>query len=307
MPKKDINKYIAPLHMNGLNGRMLRLPPKASGDREILLIYGHHTSIERMIGLAEYLHKYGAVTLPDLPGFGGMEPFYKIGIKPTLDDYADYLASFIKLRYKNKRVTIAGFSIGFPMVTRMLQKYPDMTDQIDMLISVVGFVEKAEIRFSRKRYWIYRIMTAIVSRAVPAFIYKHVILRPIFIRHLYRHMYNAKEKFHGMNEQELKAAVELEVKLWRINDPRSYMATGNMIFNMNITHSPINMSVHHIAVKNDRYFNNPLVKKDLKKIFANVVVHQTSMKSHMPSVIASAEQVAPLIPESMRKLLRKKV
>lgn len=307
MPKKDKAEYILPLYMNGLNGRMLRLPPKHSGSREILLIYGHHTSIERMIGLAEHLHGYGAVTLPDLPGFGGMEPFYKIGEKPTLDNYADYLASFIKLRYKNKPITIAGFSIGFPMVARMLQKHPAMIDQIDMLISVVGFVEKGEIRFSKKRYWIYRIMTAIILRPLPAFFYKHVVLRPIFIRHLYRHMYNAKEKFYGMNAAELKAAVELEVKLWRSNDPRTYMATGNMIFNMNITHSRINMPVHHIAVKNDRYFNNPLVKKDLGKIFADVDIHQTSMKSHMPSVIASSEQAAPLIPESMRKLLRKKV
>jgi pimeloyl-ACP methyl ester carboxylesterase len=124
---KDPAEYILPLYMNGLSGRMLRMPPPKDKSREILFIYGHHTSLERVFGVAELLNKYGSITIPDLPGFGGMQPFYKIGEKPTLDNMADYLASFVKLRYRNKRFTIAGHSLGFMIVTRMLKKYPEIT------------------------------------------------------------------------------------------------------------------------------------------------------------------------------------
>src|SRR3990167_800480 len=91
---------VLPLYMNGLAGRMIKMPPPRGKRREILLISGQHTSIERIFGLAEYLNRYGGVTSPDLPGFGGMNPFYKIGEKPTLDTMADYLAAFVKLRFK---------------------------------------------------------------------------------------------------------------------------------------------------------------------------------------------------------------
>jgi hypothetical protein len=57
-------EYILPLNMDGLSGRMLRLPaPTPRKKRELLIIPGHHTSIERMIGLAEYINQYGAVTI----------------------------------------------------------------------------------------------------------------------------------------------------------------------------------------------------------------------------------------------------
>src|SRR5438105_4219930 len=97
--------FIVPLNINGLQGRMLRRPSTTKKSREILLIYGHHAVIERWWGLVENLAQYGNVTVPDLPGFGGMQSFYKINTKPDIDAFADYMAAFIKLRYKQKRVT----------------------------------------------------------------------------------------------------------------------------------------------------------------------------------------------------------
>src|SRR3990167_2869837 len=118
-------EFIVPLNINGMKGRMLHLPTPKNKKREILLVYGHHASLERMYSFARVMNRYGSVTMPDLPGFGGMDSFYKIGRKPTLDNMADYLASLIRLRYKNRRLSIAGFSFGFLVVTRMLQRYPD--------------------------------------------------------------------------------------------------------------------------------------------------------------------------------------
>src|SRR3990167_463621 len=131
---KSSADYILPLYMNGLSGRMLRLPAIAKKKREILLIAGHHTSIERIMGVAEYLNRYGPVTSPDLPGFGGMQAFYKINEKPDLDKLADYLASFIKFRYHGQRFTIMAISYGFTVATRMLQRYPDITNKVDLVV-----------------------------------------------------------------------------------------------------------------------------------------------------------------------------
>src|SRR5262249_48894244 len=144
MTKKtpDPQEYIKPLNMNGLPGRMLHMPAPKGYNREILMVYGHHSSIERWFGLAQVFNKYGTVTMPDLPGFGGMRSFYKIGQKPTLDNMADYLASFIKLRYKRRRITIVGMSYGFVVATRMLQRFPDLAKRVDLIVSLVGFAHK---------------------------------------------------------------------------------------------------------------------------------------------------------------------
>jgi pimeloyl-ACP methyl ester carboxylesterase len=97
----------------------LELPAKKRRpQREILIIYGHHSTLERWWGFAQCFNRYGAVTMPDLPGFGGMESLYKIDKKPDLDTMADYMASFVKWRYKRKRVTIIGLSFGFLVATR---------------------------------------------------------------------------------------------------------------------------------------------------------------------------------------------
>lgn len=310
MPKTTAKKpadYILSLYMNGLAGRMLRLPPKGGKKREMLLIYGHHTSLERMYGVAEYLNQYGGVTMPDLPGFGGMEPFYKIGEKPTLDNLADYLAAFVKLRYRNKRLTIAGFSLGFPIATRMLQKYPELVKKVDLMVSIVGFVHKDDFAFSKKRYWIYRLITVVFCRRLPAALYKHLVLRPIYIRYIYRHTFNAKQKFKGKKAEELKKAVELEIHLWRCNDPRTYMHTGHTMLTLDITGSHVDLPVYHIAVSRDRYFNNVLVEQHMRTIFTDFYLHMTKMPTHMPSVVATSDMAAAFIPETMRRILRKKV
>src|SRR4051812_41134485 len=109
--------FIVPLNMNGLKGRMLYAPTKnKKHNREILVIYGHHAMLERWWGLVENLQAYGNVCMPDLPGFGGMDSLYKIGRKPDFDAYADYLAAFIKLRYKRRRVSIYAISFGFVII-----------------------------------------------------------------------------------------------------------------------------------------------------------------------------------------------
>ena len=184
MPKKakDAADYILPLYMNGLSGRMMHLPAPAGKKREILYVYGHHSNLERWFGVAKLLNRYGSVTMPDLPGFGGMQPFYKIGEKATLDTMADYLAAFIKLRYRNKKIVIGGLSLGFVIVTKMLQKYPELTKKVDILVSFAGFVHKDDFIFKKSTFYLFRYGSSFFSRRLPAAFVQHLIFRRFLIR-----------------------------------------------------------------------------------------------------------------------------
>ena len=308
MPKtaKIAADYILPLYMNGLGGRMMRIPPPKNKKREILFIYGHHASLERYFGVAELMSKYAGITVPDLPGFGGMEPFYKIGEKASLDNYADYLAAFVKLRFRNKKFIIAGYSLGIPMVTRMLQKYPELSKRVQMVISIAGFTHKDDFAFSKKRYHIYRLASSFFSHRAPAAFYKHLILRPIYIRYIYRHMFNAKQKFEGKKAEELKQAIEMEVSLWRHNDPRTYMATALMMFTLQLPgEGHIDLPIYHAGVVNDHYFNNLRVEQHMRMIYSDFIYGKIKTPTHAPSIVATAKEAAIFVPKEFIRVMNK--
>jgi len=117
MSKRFVNPadFIMPININGLDGRVLRVENENHRSRhELLLIYDFQSNLEKWWGFAIALKNYANVTSVDLPGLGGMDSFYKIGRKPTLDNMADYLASFVKLKYKRKRLSIHGCRLWFP-------------------------------------------------------------------------------------------------------------------------------------------------------------------------------------------------
>lgn len=303
---RNLADYIEPLTMNGLRGRMLRLPAPANKKREILLLYGHHASLERMFGLAEYLNRFGAVTVPDLPGFGGMEPFYKLREKPTLDNLADYLAAFVKLTYKRKRVTIVGTSFGFMIVTRMLQRYPELVKRVDILVSFVGFVHKEDFHLSRNFYAAMRSLTWLLSNRIPAFFVRHVLFQPALLHGIYSLMARRNSKIkHAEDKAEQQALIEFETYLWRANDIRTQADTGITFLTADLCDRQVDLPVYHIAVDADKYFDNHVVEQHLKIIFSDVHVLKVKLKNHAPTVVATADEVAPYVPPKLRRILQK--
>lgn len=304
---KEQAENILPLYMNGLAGRMLRLPPPRNKKREILIVPGVHTSIERLAGLGEYLNRFGGITLPDLPGHGGMEPFYKIGEKPTIDNYADYLAAFIKLRYRHRRVTIIAISFAFPIVTRMLQKYPQLAKKVDLLISLSGFVSKDDFRWRRRNLFLLKFLASTASNRLVSAIIKAVFLRGPIIRFIYRMVEARHPKFRDLKPEERRERINFEIRLWKINDFRTYVESGAAMTSLKLLRRHVDLSVHHIAVNEDHYFNNVLVEQHMREIFKDFVLYKTKMKAHMPTVIASADEFEVYLPPKIRALLRKRV
>jgi pimeloyl-ACP methyl ester carboxylesterase len=307
MPKKSPKHpadYIVPLNINGLEGRTLHMPAPKGKSQEILFVYGHHSSLERWWGLMQVLNRYAAVTMPDLPGFGGMDSFYKIGKKPTIDNLADYLAAFIKLRFRRKKLTIAGLSFGFVVATRMLQRYPELTKQVTLLISIVGFAHKDDFTFSKTRYQFYLNSTRLLSLRLPAVFFRYVALNPTILRALYGRTHNAKHKFaQAEDEEDLKLLQDMEVGLWHGNDVRTWAFTSTQFLTFDNCTQRIDLPVWHVSIKDDNYFDSHVVEQHLRIIFKKFNTAEIEMSNHAPSVIADEKTAAPLLPPQLRRAL----
>lgn len=304
-PRKPAD-FIVHMNINGMNGRMLHVPAPRGKSREILFIYGHHSSLERWWGAIEVLNQYGSVTVPDLPGFGGMDSFYKINKAPTIDNLADYLASFIKLRFKKRKLTIVGLSFGFVVVTRMLQRYPNMSKNVDLLISVAGFSRYDDFAFSRTRHAFYRWGTKLFSYPLPATIFKYIPLNPGILRLAYARTHNAQQKFSELSKKDKSAMMDFEIVLWHINDIRTHMKTSYEFLTLDNCKQRVDIPLHHVSIDADQYFDKQIVEQHLKIIFNDVTTAVSKMTAHAPSIIADKKTAAPLLPTSIRRVLAKK-
>lgn len=300
---KEANDYITPFVINGLYGRVLKVPAtkSSSNKHNILMLYGHHSSLERMFGIVKDVAQYGNITMPDLPGFGGMDSFYKIGQKPSLDNLADYLATFIKLNYKNQRISVSGMSFGFVIIARMLQLHPEIVKQIDLIISIVGFSHKSDFKFKKKTYFAFRWLSSISSTYLVSLFAKYIVLRGPIIRLAYNSVADKHVKMKDADDEERKKRINFEIKLWKCNDIRTYMDTTITMLTLDITDIKIDKDVMHVAVDADQYFDNKRVKKHLKMIFNNVDIHKAVVSNHAPTVIATEETAKAFIPKSIRR------
>jgi pimeloyl-ACP methyl ester carboxylesterase len=295
--------YIQPLFINGLEGRVMRLPaPNARRSREILLLYGSHSSLERMFSLATELNRYGCVTLPDWPGFGGMDSLFKIGKKPDIDTMADYLAAFVKMRYRRRRLTIIGMSYGFTVATRMVQRYPELALKVDFVVSIVGFARYDDFKIRKRTFRLMKLGSGILKQRIPSMIARAVVKGPV-IAATYNLMSKRHVKMKDANPEERAQRIAFEKILWRVNDLRTYFYTGHSMLKIDLCDKQAKLSAYHVAVQNDQYFDNKLVEQHLAVIYANVTVIDIKLDAHMPTIVATPKEVAPFIPAKLRRLL----
>lgn len=299
----DMQQHIEPLFINGLRGRMLRLKSKKHPEKEILMVYGHHASIERMFGLAEVFSDYGNVTMPDLPGFGGMDSYYTIGITPSIDTLADYLATFVKLKYRKKKVTIVAMSLGFAITTRMLQRYPELQKRVTILVSLVGFTRHDDTKLSKKLTRSYWTLAQLFKHRIPSWFFFNLVLHPTVIKTFYAKTPNARKKFDHLSRDDKKRALDFEVVLWRDNDVRTYMVMILEMLSLDNCNKQISLPVHHVSVDGDQYFDNRIVEQHMRVIFDNFTDSTAVLPNHAPSIVATKEEALPFVPKKLRTLL----
>ncbi len=303
MDKKKIDRYITELNMDGLRGRMLRKPATGSNKQEILLIYGHHSSLERMYSFADALSDYGSVTIPDLPGFGGMDSFYSIGEKPSIDQLGDYLAAFVKMKYKRKKVILVGFSLSVPIIINMLQRYPELTSRVTYILSVVGFVHKEDFAMPDRYQRALKALSWVGSTKVVSFIVSKLILRPFVIKSAYRLVASRHQKMKSDGQISINELLDFEVELWTINDVRTWFYTMGEMFRLDLCHTRVDVPIHHVSPDSDAYLDDAVVQQHMQIIFKNFKSYKTKMLDHAPSVVADKKEILPLFPPKVRKLL----
>lgn len=306
MAKSKIDNNVQSLYINRLRGRMLTLPAENSKNkREILLLYGHHASIERMAGISSYLSQYGNVTLPDLPGFGGMKSFYSINKKPTIENYADYLAAFISMRYKRKRFTVIAMSFSFLIITRTLQKYPELAKKVDFIVSSVGFVHYQDFKFSKIQMIALKTLAYTFKFKFSSKLFRYVFLQGPFIALTYKMVAKKHSKMHDVEStKELNKRINAEIKLWQSNDVRTRMYTMLEMFKVDLCNAQIDLPVYHVSVDTDRYFDNAIVEQHMRIVYNDFINLPATIPAHMPSIVATAEDAEPFFPQALKELLK---
>ena len=299
MPKTKQSKpnpFITPLYMEGLQGRWLCMPPPTGTNRELLIIYGQHASLESMLAVAEAFNAVVGVTIPDLPGFGGMDCLYNIGKTPTIDALADYLAAVIKLRYRNRRFTIAGVSFGFLVVTRMLERYPNIAKKVDLVISIGGLAHHDELTLSKPRRLVGKYKARLFSHRLPALFYRSTILHPMLIRRLHNRRRQSVPK-------RKKAWVEAHTKLLRQNDVRTQMAAMLEILSVDNCQHQVDVPLHHLAIKEDGYVDNHVVEQHMRVIYRDVTVVPVAFKRGKLETVMTKRSAQALLPLRLKKAL----
>jgi pimeloyl-ACP methyl ester carboxylesterase len=305
--KQNPADFIEPLHINGMKGRLLHMPAPKGYTQEIMVVYGHHSSLERWWGLAQNLNDYGAVVMPDLPGFGGMQSFFSIGRQATLNDYADYLAAFVKMRYKRRSVTIVGISFGFIVAARMLQRYPELCSKVDFLISAAGFMRSDDFLFSKTRYRFYLTAAKLCRIGPMPWIVRYTLLSEPVLRIAYARTHNAKHKFKQADgdSDTFERMMKREIELWHNNDVRTYLQTTIELLTVDNCGRKVALPVWHVHTPNDNYFDNAIVEQHMRVVFDAYHGVEIATSAHTPSVIANKAEAAAMIPKTLRDMFKK--
>lgn len=298
------NYKIKKLTIDQLQGRELIYHSLIKSNHQLVVIYGHHSVLERWLGMAEAFASFGQVNMPDLPGFGGMTSFYKIHKRPSLDNYAEYLHKYLLANFKNKKVTLVGLSFGFIVLTRLLQNYPEHQKDINLLISVVGFSHANEFRFSPVRRYFYIFGSQVLAYRPMAKLYSLIFVKSGLMRYIYQYSYNAKSKFTNLTKAQLTLAIAMEMRLWQVNDMPTHMYTSHDFFSLDNTQVKIPLTIWHVSVKADIYFNAQQIRVNLAKIFKTVNFYLEDSPTHAPTVIADAQEFLKLIPKPIIKQLQ---
>lgn len=296
-----MDQFISRIEINGLRGRMMHMSGPKNASHHTLFVYGHHSSLERWQGILELLSRRSAVTMPDLPGFGGMDSLYAIGKPATLDNLADYLAAFIEqCMPKKQKLTVVGMSLGFVIVTRMLQRHPELTARIEKLISLFGFAHKNDFILPPNRRNFFLWGSRVFAMPGLAAIYRTLFLNQFVLSRAYHRTPNAREKFKDSTPAEHQANMAFEIKLWQESDLRTYMKTGSEFLMLDNTRARIKLPVYHVAVAADRYFDNKIVEYHMRLIFTEFhLLAKLKNASHAPTQIANAKQAALLVPPAL--------
>lgn len=285
------------INIGGLRGRLVKYESQTTGNNKFLIVSGHHTAHERMISFAEFLADYGDVYMVDLPGFGGMDSFRKIGKSISYDNYAEFLYTILKTQKLTKDVTVFSVSVGTQFVTRLFQKYPESQKWVSQSIGFVGFGAAKDFAMGGIYKFIILIYATLASTRVGALLAKIILLNRYSLKAAMTLFSKFKSKMKTDDTALRKMFIQMEVYLWIVNDMRTQSLTTLMMFNTDLrkySDDLITVPFHNIVTKEDQYFDTKEINKTFRDMYTMYKPHYLEMGAHMPSMIADKAAVAKL-------------
>lgn len=308
MTSKTAADFIAPLNINGLSGRMLHAPATTKKNRPILVVYDQHSSLERWWPLIQELRRYGTVTMPDLPGFGGMHSFHRINRKPSIDALASYLATFVKLRYKRKTVTIVAIGTGFVVTTRMLQQYPDLHKKVDLLVAIDGFAHYKDLKLNKKQRMKSNAVARIFGMRGLAQFFRNIFLHPGVLKASSKsRLPIGRLRYEPLTDKvdNRSEAISNNTRLWRKNDVRTLMHLNREILMLDNCTKQINLPLWHLTSKSSDQLDRFRADQHLKVIYDKVVHVPSTVPNYSTVGIISYQKKARLLPPKLKTRLNR--
>lgn len=304
---KTTDPQIKPYEFRGLKGRYGHWPALSKhARRTFLIVYGQHATLERVQSVATALQAYGDVYMVDTPGFGGMDPSYKLGEDPSLDFMASHLAHFVEKHIPADRyLSVVGISYGFQIVTTMLANYPEITKRVEHAVSFVGFVSHRNLDLpTSMRIFMLELGARPARTRVGSKVFA-LMLRPGLFKVIFFFNRPFNTTLKDFDKKEAKRYIDDQIQLWMVNDHRTHGYTAWDFFKTaDLTHLRPAVDVIHVGVPNDHLINNKVVMDELEGVYRNMYPFDLNLKNHAPLDIDSPEKVRELLPEALVTLIK---
>ncbi len=304
MSKKFVNPadYIMPININGMEGRALRLESSnRHNKKEILLIYDVADNLEKWWGLAVVLKSYANVTIIDLPGLGGMDSFFSIGLKPTLDNMADYIASYIKLKFKRKRLSMIAVGFGSVLVTRMMQRNKDISAKINTLVFINGFAHKDDFTIKGFDRYVMKMYNYVCSTKPVSDILKVTLFNTLALK--IRYPLNKVRVNRGGPARTFVRRFLID--LAKATDLRTKMYLKRELPNLDNCQVRIDATLWHITTSNSELnIISKLVDQHFQVIFNKYHQLPTKIGGKMPLVLNNDKLAIKYLPGRIRRELK---
>ncbi|MDQ3123577.1 MAG: hypothetical protein M3Q14_02755 [bacterium] len=295
-----------PYFFDGLVGRKIYVPSRKQSTKKFLIVYGQHVSIERLRPMIAFLSNYGDIYLFDSPGFGNMEPSYKLGKKPTLDFYSSNLKNIFDNELpKSEKFQIVAISFGMQIITHFMQKYPEYYKRVSVIISFVGFIHHSELNLPKGSKWLFKyVLGGLGQTSLGSKLYRYILFQPVLLIPIHLALTPLMKPLKRAKFKTRWKYASEQAWLWKYNDPRTHAYTGWQFLNhVDLTNKRINLDCHHIFAEHDQYIKNNLVLSHFKKVFLSVTAHALNIPSHSPIDIEEEYEIAELLPKNVIELI----
>ena len=264
---------------------------------EILFVGDLSADLEYWRGLIRALAEYGNVSSPDLPGIGGMTSFYKIGKRPTLNNYADYLSSFVKMRYKRRRIVIVAVGFGFVIATRMLANSPDIAKKVKLLVSLGGYADHEDFATSFSQKLTFRLLGRLYANRIASAIIKLTVYNNSLIKMHYAHRFKANKSLAS------KVLASNELSRWKSSDMRTFGAISSELMRFsNCAKRIVGVPTWHVFL-NEKSLLRSRVEQHLKVIFEDLNITRAN-KKNLYALKQDKRTAAYFLPLKLRQQLR---